>query len=173
MCFSRWIFLRCCWCVRKWSRDSWAFPLLIRLRHWSQERQLAIPTSRHLFCVTVQLYDPRKHQNFLLPYTIFIILESIILKELAWSVSVVTRLWTGLPENWGSFTGGAVISLFIIASRPVLIPTQLPSWCVQGKFSPEVKQSMDKADHSPRSSTEGKNAWNYTSTPHTFLWHDV
>lgn len=32
---------------------------------------------------------------------------------------------------------------------------------------------MDKADRSSHSSTEGKNAWNYTSTPYTSLRHDV
>jgi hypothetical protein len=173
MYFSRWRIFRCCSCMRKWSRDSWDFSLLIRLRHWSQETHLGIPVPRLLFCVTVQLYNPRKHHGFLLPYTIFIILGVLFWNQLAWLVSVVTRLWAGLPANWGSITGGAVICLFITVSRPALLPTQPPFRWVQEEFSPGVKQSLDIADHSSRSSTESKNAWNHASKPHTSLRHDV
>jgi hypothetical protein len=37
-------------------------------------------------------------------------------------------------------------------------------------FAGVMRQGRE-ADHSPASSAEFKNAWSYTSTPHTSLWH--
>jgi len=51
---------------------------------------------------------------------------------------------------------GLGIFLFTTASRPALEPTQRPL---------RVSFPGGKADHSPPSSTEIKNAWMYTSTP--------
>jgi hypothetical protein len=44
-------------------------------------------------------------------------------------------------------------------------PTQPSIQWVQGAFSLGVKRPGHEADHSPPSSAEVKNAWNYTSTP--------
>jgi hypothetical protein len=44
-------------------------------------------------------------------------------------------------------------------------PTQTPIQWVTGALSPGVKWQGRDADHSPTSSAEVKNAWNYTSTP--------
>jgi hypothetical protein len=50
---------------------------------------------------------------------------------------------------------------------PVLGPTQPPIQWVPATLSPGAKRPGREADHSPPSSAEVKNAWNYTSTPHT------
>jgi hypothetical protein len=57
------------------------------------------------------------------------------------------------------------IFLFTTASRTALGPTQPPIQWVLGALSLEVKRPGREADHSPPSSAEAKNAWNYTSTP--------
>jgi hypothetical protein len=60
---------------------------------------------------------------------------------------------------------GLGIFLFTTASRMALGPTQPPIQWVPGFLSLRVKRPGREADHSPPSSTEVKNAWNYTSTP--------
>jgi hypothetical protein len=57
------------------------------------------------------------------------------------------------------------IFLFTTASRTALGPTQPPIQWVSGALSLGVKRPGREADHSPPSSTEVKNAWNYISTP--------
>jgi len=52
------------------------------------------------------------------------------------------------------------IFLFTAVSTLILGPTQTPIQWVLG-----VKRPGRKADHSPLSSAEVKNEWNYTSTP--------
>jgi hypothetical protein len=60
---------------------------------------------------------------------------------------------------------GLGIFLFTTASRTALGPTHTPIQWVQGALSLGVKWPGREADHSPPSSTEVNNAWNYTSTP--------
>jgi hypothetical protein len=57
------------------------------------------------------------------------------------------------------------IFLFTIVSRRALGPTQPPVQWVPGALSLGVKRPGREADHSPPSSAEVKNAWNYTATP--------
>jgi hypothetical protein len=62
------------------------------------------------------------------------------------------------------------IFLFSTASRPALGPTQPPIQWAQRVISPGVKRQRREADHSPLTSAEVKNTWNYTSTPpYTFM----
>jgi hypothetical protein len=44
---------------------------------------------------------------------------------------------------------------------------------VPGAINPEVKWPGHEADRLAPCSAEVKNAWGYTSTPHTSLWHVV
>jgi hypothetical protein len=60
---------------------------------------------------------------------------------------------------------GLGIFLFDTASRPSLGPTQLPVQGIPDVLSPGIKRPWRKADHTPPSSAEVKNAWSYTSTP--------
>jgi hypothetical protein len=53
----------------------------------------------------------------------------------------------------------------ITVSKTALGPTQPPIQCVPGALSLEVKRPGRKADHSPASSADVKNAWSYTSIP--------
>jgi hypothetical protein len=57
------------------------------------------------------------------------------------------------------------IFLLTTSSKPALGPTQPHIHWVPGTLSLGVKQPGREADHLPPSSTEVKNAWNYTSTP--------
>jgi hypothetical protein len=57
------------------------------------------------------------------------------------------------------------IFLFATVSRPALGPTQPPIQWAPGALFLEVKWPGRKADHSPPSSAEVKNARSYTSTP--------
>jgi hypothetical protein len=61
------------------------------------------------------------------------------------------------------------IFLFATVSRTALEPTQPPNQWVPGYLSLGVKRPGRKADHSPPSSAEVKNAWSYTSTPPIYL----
>jgi hypothetical protein len=77
-----------------------------------------------------------------------------------------TRLWAGRPrfnspqvQKWNFF-------LFATPSGPVLGPNQPPNQGVRRDLSPG-----DKADHSPPTCAEVKNAWSQTSTPSTSSWH--
>jgi hypothetical protein len=49
-----------------------------------------------------------------------------------------------------------------------LITTQPPIQRVKGVLG--VKRPVREADHSPPSSSEVKNTWSYTSTPHKPSW---
>jgi hypothetical protein len=58
------------------------------------------------------------------------------------------------------------VSMYLTTgSRPALGPTQPRIQWVPGALSLGVKRPEREADHSPPSSSEVKNAWNYTSTP--------
>jgi hypothetical protein len=57
------------------------------------------------------------------------------------------------------------IFLFTTAFRTALEPTQPPIQWVPWALSLCVKRPGRKADHSPPSSAEVKNAWSYTYTP--------
>jgi hypothetical protein len=58
------------------------------------------------------------------------------------------------------------IFFFSSASRPALEPSQPPIQWVPG-----VNRPRREGDHSPASTAEVKNAWRYTSTPHSSPWH--
>jgi hypothetical protein len=64
------------------------------------------------------------------------------------------------------------IFLLTTASRQALEPTKPPLQWVPRALSFGAKRPGRKADHSPPSSAEVKNAWSYTSTPPIRL-HDV
>jgi hypothetical protein len=64
---------------------------------------------------------------------------------------------------------GLGIFLFITSSRPALWSTQPPIQWVTGALSLGIKRPGREADHSPPSSSEVKNSWNYTSTPPVYL----
>jgi hypothetical protein len=70
-----------------------------------------------------------------------------------------------LDDRGFEFRGGLGIFLFTTASRSALGPTQPFMQWVPGILSLEVRRPGREADHSPPSSAEVKNAWNYTSTP--------
>jgi hypothetical protein len=61
--------------------------------------------------------------------------------------------------------GSGNFFLFTTVFRLVLEPTQPPIQCVQGALTLRVKEAGLKADHSPPSIAEVKNAWSYTSIP--------
>jgi hypothetical protein len=65
------------------------------------------------------------------------------------------------------FRRGLGIFLFITMSRPALGPTQPPiQWVLEGRgLSLGAKLPGRKAEHTPPTSAEVKNAWSYTSTP--------
>jgi hypothetical protein len=67
---------------------------------------------------------------------------------------------------------GLGIFLITTTSRTVMVPTQPPIQWVPGAVSLGVKRPGREADRSPPSSSEIKNAWNYTSTP-PILLHGV
>jgi len=73
------------------------------------------------------------------------------------SVSTESRLRTGRP-SFDSHKGQGFFSVHH-RTRPALEPTQSPIQWVPGALYPGVKQPGSKADHSPRSSAEVKNAW--------------
>jgi len=56
-------------------------------------------------------------------------------------------------------------------TRPALRPTEFPIQGYGGSF-PGLKRPGREADHTPPSSSEGKNEWIYTSTP-TVILHGV
>jgi hypothetical protein len=60
---------------------------------------------------------------------------------------------------------GLDIFLLTAVSRTALGPTQPPVQWVTAALSLGVKRLGREADHSPPSSAEVKNAWNYTSIP--------
>jgi hypothetical protein len=60
---------------------------------------------------------------------------------------------------------GLRIFLYATASRPAQGPTRPPIQWLSGVLSPKVKWPVCKADHSPLSSAEVKNAWSYISSP--------
>jgi hypothetical protein len=73
----------------------------------------------------------------------------------AGSVGTVTRLRAACPRSLGSILGRGTT----FSQAPG--PTQ---W-VPGAVSSEVKWQGREAGHSPPSSAEVKNMWNYTATP--------
>jgi len=77
----------------------------------------------------------------------------------------VTRLRSWRPLLHSEYGEG--IFLFVTSS------TTLPIKCVAVAHSPGVKRPGREADHSPPSTSEIKNTWSYTSTPHTNSWCDT
>jgi hypothetical protein len=67
----------------------------------------------------------------------------------------------------GGFRSRPGLEIFLLTnvSMPALEPTQPPIQWISGALSIGVKRPGREADHSPPSSAEVKNAWNYTSTP--------
>jgi hypothetical protein len=59
------------------------------------------------------------------------------------------------------------IFLISTSSRPALGSTQPPIQWVSAALPPGVKRPECEAENSPPTSTEIKNRWVYTSTPHT------
>jgi hypothetical protein len=88
------------------------------------------------------------------------------------SVSIATGY--SLEDRGSRFHSrrGLGIFLFTTESKTALGSTQPPIQWVPGALSLEVKWPGREADHSPPSSAEVKNAWNYTST-HPILFHGV
>jgi hypothetical protein len=70
-------------------------------------------------------------------------------------------------DGRGSISGRGKIYLCHTASRPTLVPTQLPIQRVAG-----IKRPESESDHSPQSNVELKNWWSYTSSsPYVFaVW---
>jgi hypothetical protein len=96
-------------------------------------------------------------------------------KNKASLVSIMTRLRDARP-GFDSWHGQERVSFFFTtASRPVLGPTQPPIQWVPWVPCPGKKRLGREADHSPPSSTEVRNVWNYTSTtPCAFMaWYFV
>jgi hypothetical protein len=85
------------------------------------------------------------------------------------SFSIVTWLQAGRPRFDSRQRKGKGFSLRP-ASRLDLGPTQPPIQWVLGAPFPGVKRPGREADHSLPPSAEIKNAWSYTSTPHTSSW---
>jgi hypothetical protein len=80
--------------------------------------------------------------------------------------SSVAESWAfGLDDRGSESRRWLGIFLFTTVSIPVLGPTQPPIQWVPRGLSLRVKRPRRDADHSPPSSAEVKNAWNYTSTP--------
>jgi hypothetical protein len=80
----------------------------------------------------------------------------------------VTGLWSG--RSGLNSRQGLGIFFFATPSTPPLGPTQPPVPWVPGTLSLGVERPGREADHSPPSSAEVKNAWNYNSTPqYTFM----
>jgi hypothetical protein len=75
----------------------------------------------------------------------------------------------GLDDRGFDSRQGLGIFLFTTLSRPAPGPTQPPIQWVSGALSLGVKQPRREVYHSPPSSAEVKNAWNYTSTPPVHL----
>jgi hypothetical protein len=71
----------------------------------------------------------------------------------------------GLDDRGFESREGLGIFLLTTASRPVLGPTGSPTQRVSEALPLWVKRPGREADHSPPSSVEVKNAWNYTTTP--------
>jgi hypothetical protein len=65
------------------------------------------------------------------------------------------------------YLAGAIMGFFLFAtvSRLALGHTQPSIQWILGTLTPRVKQLGHKADYSPPSSAEVKNAWSYASTP--------
>jgi hypothetical protein len=72
-----------------------------------------------------------------------------------------TALGYGLNDRGFESRPGLEIFLFITVSRPALGPIQR----VPGTLSLRAKRPGREADHSPASSAEITDAWNYTFTP--------
>jgi hypothetical protein len=71
----------------------------------------------------------------------------------------------GRPRGRSSSPGRVKKFLFSLASRQTLGSTQPHIQWVLAALSPEIKQPVREADHSPPTSTEVKKMWIYTSTP--------
>jgi hypothetical protein len=78
---------------------------------------------------------------------------------------MMTALQAGQPGNWGSIPGRVEIFIIYSVSRLALGLSQTPTQWVLLALSPEVKQWVHEADHSPLSGVEVMNVWSFTSTP--------
>jgi hypothetical protein len=94
------------------------------------------------------------------------------------SVCVIQDSSVGIALGYGLVNRGFEsrwelrVFLFTTAFRPTQGPTQPPIQCVPGALSLGVERPVREADHSPPSSAQVKNAWNYTST-HPIRLHGV
>jgi hypothetical protein len=86
-------------------------------------------------------------------------------------VNIIRRAWDAQLGNLDSNSGrGRDFSPFhSIQTSSAAQPASYPVGGYQGALLLEVKVSEHEADHSPPSSGEIKNAWNYTFTPS--FWH--
>jgi hypothetical protein len=80
------------------------------------------------------------------------------------------RVRAGRPRGRSSSPGGVKNFYFSVSSRLALGFTQPPIQGVARPLSLVVKRPGREGDHSPRTSTEVKKTWVYTSTPHTPSW---
>jgi hypothetical protein len=76
-------------------------------------------------------------------------------------------------DGRGSFPGMGKLSLFTIASRLALVPTQPPIQWVSGTISPEVKRPGRESDYSHPSSAEVKNGGVISPFSHISSWHSA
>jgi hypothetical protein len=83
------------------------------------------------------------------------------------NVSVGVTLAYGLDDRGSRVRFSAGAGNFSLHHRVQNVSgaTQHPLQWVQGALSLGIKRPERKADHSPPSSAEVKNAWSYTSTP--------
>jgi len=63
-----------------------------------------------------------------------------------------------LHRDWELYLPCDVIECRVVVPRPALGPTQLPTQCVSGALSFGLRRPGRKAEHSPPSSAEFKNA---------------
>jgi hypothetical protein len=71
-------------------------------------------------------------------------------------------------QDGGSIPGKGNYGIFSLLHRIEIVPGDHPASCLMGTGRgggfPRVKRSGCETDHSPPTSAEVKNAWNYTST---------
>jgi hypothetical protein len=129
---------------------------LFMLLGWS----LSLPLPWWCFpCVRVFLAPSWLIRLTYWPYTAFFLDKYLILlSSQPWATG-----WTIGVLGFNCRRGLGIF--FTTASRTALGPTQTPIQWVPGALSLGVKRPGRKADHSPTSSAEVKNAWGYTSTP--------
>jgi hypothetical protein len=115
------------------------------------------PQAKYIFQVFILL---RRARNF---WTELLQLFWRLFVEFNYSVSIVTKLWTGRP-GFDSRQGQRFL-LFPTASKLALGPTQPRTQWISEALSPGIKRSGCEANQSLPPIAEVKNTWSYTSTP--------